>query len=382
MSSLEMHQKTPSYDTDSDEENDTFNHGSVSFTENPFAKSRPQSLSAPPQTQSNSFQLNRLPQTKTNFKATKASSPTPPKPQAKKRTTTLSSREQFEDAGDYLSDQASGLFLRCLERADSLPWWMQFWKRENWSVLMFFNSLTCCIASFIAFKLGMEDGKNVNRMFTEMGFLSFLGSGIMCTLAIMFKYMDQIAEDMIENMDPNTNCRDMMINTFTNLSLVSALLFTVLVAMLYTDFDFNSIDDFISNSEIGKDFWQAATFFNIYVAMVYTIAATLCAVVLIIYITPLSSESAVDFMEMNGWSSGLCFEFTVGGIIWMFFAICCANRVIYGASAFIVSAVAPTIVFFILGFVWRQASKFSVPDSKRHRSVSNLKDKRVGKKKK
>ena len=127
---------------------------------------------------------------------------------------------------------------------------------------------------------------------------------------------------------------------------------------------------------------EDVTFFNLFVSMVFVVSSTLSSVVLIIYVTPLSSDAAMRFMEMNGWSSGLCFEFTVGGIIWMFFAICCANRVIYGASAFIVSAVAPTIVFFILGFVWRQASKFSVPDSKRHRSVSNLKDKRVGKKKK
>ena len=66
----------------------------------------------------------------------------------------------------------------------------------------------------------------------------------------------------------------MMISTYTNLSLISALLFTVMVGMLYLDFDFDAVDDPIANSEIGKDFWKMAVFFEIYFAMVFTVGGT------------------------------------------------------------------------------------------------------------
>ena len=126
------------------------------------------------------------------------------------------------------------------------------------------------------------------------------------------------------------------------------------------DFDFESLNDPLHNTHVGKHFWKMATFFSCYIALVFTCAATLCAVVLIIYITPLSSSAAEHFMKENGWSSGLCFEFTVGGILWMFIALACVSRVRFGGAAYLISIFYPIVVFYILGFIWREASKFSV----------------------
>ena len=61
--------------------------------------------------------------------------------------------------------------------------------------------------------------------------------------------------------------------------------------------------------------------------------------------------------------------------MWMFFAVVCVNRVLFGVAAFAISCFGPGIVFFILGFIWRQASKFEIKHHgfKKHKAVKRLK---------
>jgi len=300
---------------------------------------------------------------------------------------------QEEDEDEDEDDEEEEGELRWLtDRVAKLPEWMKVWKREKWPKMVLLFALNCIFLTAIFLNMGMERLEdenggmrwmNVQREWTMLAWLFFFSIGIWITLSFMFTKADVIAEDMVENMDSNTNCRDMMISTFTNLSLVSALLFTVIVAVLYLEYDFDRVHDDpldpLASTEIGKDFWKAIVFFNLFTSMIFTVGATFFAVLLIIYITPLSSEAAMKFMEMNGWASGLCFEFTIGGIMWMFFSIVCVNRVLFGVSAFILSCFGPLIVFFMLGYIWRQASKFEIKHHgfKRHSIVARV---RQGKK--
>ena len=300
-----------------------------------------------------------------------------PSPRTTQLDTTRDSSPHWDEDGNYIDKKKPAI----LRHFSKLPWWMKFWKRENWHIMMLLFAFNCLWISALCFWNGIDDGKNVNRPLVELGWIIFLATGVCLTLAVMFRGMDAIAEDMVENMDPETNCRDMMISTYTNLSLVSALLFTVIIGLLYLDFDFDTCcDDFIANSEIGKDFWKMLVFLEVFFAMSFTVGGTLIAVLLIIYITPLSGDAAIDFMAMNGWSSGLCFELTIGGVCWMFGGVMTINRVKFGAAAGFMSLAVPMVMSFFIGFVWRQASKFEVEDHKRHQSVVAQKEARQLKK--
>jgi len=104
------------------------------------------------------------------------------------------------------------------------------WMRDHWKYTALLLAMICFVLSVLCFYVGMDGdpfhGKNIYPAVTQLGWFSFFFVGLNVTIAFMFTKMERIADDMIENMDPDANCRDMMISTFTNMSLVSALLFT------------------------------------------------------------------------------------------------------------------------------------------------------------
>jgi len=121
---------------------------------------------------------------------------------ARPRNSSVETRK-LEDASEF----------SCLKR---LPYILKPWRRENWMkyiFILFSYKTYSCIAIF-----NEKDEETI-----QMAWIEGMTAGFWVTFGIMVANMNKVAADMVENHTRAVDCREMIISTFTNLSLISGM---------------------------------------------------------------------------------------------------------------------------------------------------------------
>jgi len=129
----------------------------------------------------------------------------------------------------------------------------------------------------------------------------------------------------------------------------------VLVTLLFLDIDYSQEDEK----------YKTIHCFTTIIGLVLMTTATIGSVVITTFVTPLNSEGAIEFMNVNGWAAGLFFQGMIAGVIWMFFSLYSAVRIKFGDANSQLVMSAPSFAIAMIAYIWRHGSKFQISEEAR-----------------